>query len=297
MTAPPLPPAAEVEAAAAGAVEAGRERPPVDCLDQAATLLAGVREEIARADGKAAILLGAVGATGAALIAVLAGRQWSPDQLPAVARVLWWFGAVCWTASLLFLLGVVLPRPLRSRWRPGEPITYFGDVARADHSADLHAALTLMARDPLPRSSTPSARPAASPWSNTVASSSAPPPSAPPSSPPSPPSSACPDHRRHTHPGPNRSTPAAGSARGSPSGPTLDERFGGRLLPLGEPAPSGRTQRKGRTRRGAEGRRRSDRGCQALCVTKPQAGAAARPAAPSREPNRRRPAAGRAERA
>ncbi|WP_371493855.1 DUF5706 domain-containing protein [Kitasatospora sp. NBC_00374] len=150
MTAPPLPPAAEVEAAAAGAVEAGRERPPVDCLDQAATLLAGVREEIARADGKAAILLGAVGATGAALIAVLAGRQWSPDQLPAVARVLWWFGAVCWTASLLFLLGVVLPRPLRSRWRPGEPITYFGDVARADHSADLHAALTLMARDPLP---------------------------------------------------------------------------------------------------------------------------------------------------
>ncbi|GAA2739911.1 MULTISPECIES: Pycsar system effector family protein [Kitasatospora] len=127
------------------------DRATSECLEQARALLVGVREEIARADGKAAILLGAVGATGAALIAVLAGRQWTPDALPVAARLLWWAGACSWVLSLLLLLAVVAPRPLRSRWQPGRPLTYFGDIARADRdTAALRQALTLMARDPLP---------------------------------------------------------------------------------------------------------------------------------------------------
>ncbi|WP_019055486.1 Pycsar system effector family protein [Streptomyces prunicolor] len=111
-------------------------------------LLADLRSEIARADAKASILVAMLGITTGVLSAVLIDRRWSPTLLPAPAALLWWAGAALLVTSLFALLLAVLPRYRRSRWAPGLPLTYFGDIRRAVSTDRLATALADTERAP-----------------------------------------------------------------------------------------------------------------------------------------------------
>lgn len=113
-----------------------------------AQLLADVRTEIARADSKATVLVGALSMSAGLLGGLLASRRWSPALLSAPATALWWAGAASLATALFSLLLAVVPRYHRSRWRPGEPLTYFGDVRQAARSGQLDSALAETGRDP-----------------------------------------------------------------------------------------------------------------------------------------------------
>lgn len=115
-----------------------------------AQLLLDIRAEITRADTKATVLVGVLGTTAGALGALLTGRGWSPALLSAPAALLWWTSAVSHLVALLSALLAVVPRYGRTRWAPGRPLTYFGDVRRAARVGQLTAALTEAEHDPRP---------------------------------------------------------------------------------------------------------------------------------------------------
>ncbi|MFI7274928.1 Pycsar system effector family protein [Streptomyces sp. NPDC049879] len=104
-------------------------------------LLAEIRVEIARADGKAASLVGALGLTTGLLGGAVAASDWSPGALSVAAQVLWWVGVAGLSVSLTAFLLTVAPRYGRGRWTPGAPLTYFGDVLRAAKGGQLAEAL------------------------------------------------------------------------------------------------------------------------------------------------------------
>ncbi|GGY03792.1 Pycsar system effector family protein [Streptomyces djakartensis] len=123
--------------------------PPDDPGTRAGTqLLADLRGEIARADAKATVLVGALGLSTGLLAALLTTRDWTPGRLPALAALLWWAGAASLAVALFALLLAVMPRYRRSRWAPGHPLTYFGDVRRAAAIGRLTTALADTGRDP-----------------------------------------------------------------------------------------------------------------------------------------------------
>lgn len=84
-------------------------------------LLAEIRVEIARADGKAAALVGALGLTSGLLGGAVATSGWSPGLLATAGRILWWVGALALTVSLAAFLLTVAPRYGRPEWVPGAP--------------------------------------------------------------------------------------------------------------------------------------------------------------------------------
>ncbi|WP_326598324.1 Pycsar system effector family protein [Streptomyces sp. NBC_01803] len=112
-------------------------------------LLAEIRVEIARADGKAAALVGALGLTSGLLGGAVATSGWSPGLLATAGRILWWVGALALTVSLAAFLLTVAPRYGRPEWVPGAPLTYFGDVRRAAERGQLATALA--ATEEVPR--------------------------------------------------------------------------------------------------------------------------------------------------
>ena len=112
-------------------------------------LLADLRSEIARADTKATVLVGALGISGGMLAALLTNRGWSPARLPVLAALLWWAGATSLIVALFALLLAVLPRYGKSSWAPGRPLTYFGDVHRAARRGLLSTALVDTGCDPV----------------------------------------------------------------------------------------------------------------------------------------------------
>ncbi|MFD3552661.1 Pycsar system effector family protein [Streptomyces goshikiensis] len=114
----------------------------------AAQLLADLRCEIARADSKAAVLVGALGMTAGVLSSQLAGQRWRPGVLSGAGQVLWWAGAGALALALPALLLAVLPRSLRAEWRDGTPLSYFGDIRSADRQDRLAQALAVTGRDP-----------------------------------------------------------------------------------------------------------------------------------------------------
>ncbi|MER5730549.1 Pycsar system effector family protein [Streptomyces sp. NPDC002138] len=114
----------------------------------AARLLADLRVEIARADSKAALLVGAFGMTAGALSSQLAGRRWQPDELSTPGQAVWWAGAGALALALPALLLAVLPRYLTTPWQTGVPLSYFGDIASADRQGRLQEALAATDRDP-----------------------------------------------------------------------------------------------------------------------------------------------------
>ncbi|MGW3953391.1 Pycsar system effector family protein [Streptomyces sp. NPDC004752] len=109
-------------------------------------LLADIRAEITRADAKAAVLVGVLGLTSGVLTVLPTGRI---RRIPTSATALvWWAGATCLIVALLSLLLAVIPRYGRSRWEPGRPLTYFGDIQRAARTSELAEALVDTGRDP-----------------------------------------------------------------------------------------------------------------------------------------------------
>ncbi|MEU5209729.1 Pycsar system effector family protein [Streptomyces sp. NPDC020742] len=111
-------------------------------------LLGDLRGEIARADSKASVLVGALGLTAGLLSGVLAARDWRPSALSAPAAAAWWLGCGALVVSLIALLMAVVPRYRRSRWQPGRPVTYFADIQRAAAQSELDRALADTERDP-----------------------------------------------------------------------------------------------------------------------------------------------------
>ncbi|MFI6445052.1 Pycsar system effector family protein [Kitasatospora sp. NPDC050543] len=94
-------------------------------------LLADLRQEVARADTKGSVLVGAQGMAAAVLVGVLTSGGWRPDSLTSPGQVLWWTGAVGFLASLGALLMAVMPRYRSRAWRPGMPLTHFADIRSA----------------------------------------------------------------------------------------------------------------------------------------------------------------------
>ncbi|MGW2747474.1 Pycsar system effector family protein [Streptomyces sp. NPDC001450] len=112
-----------------------------------ARLLADLRAEITRADAKAAVLVGVLGLSSGVLAVPSASRLHRAP--PSAAGLLWWTGAVSLVVALFALLLAVAPRYGNSRWEPGRPLTYFGDIQRAARAGELAAALTETGRDPV----------------------------------------------------------------------------------------------------------------------------------------------------
>ncbi|MDH6132696.1 hypothetical protein P3T37_002082 [Kitasatospora sp. MAA4] len=121
-------------------------------LGTAERLLADLRQEAARADGKGSVLVGAQGMAAAALVGVLTARGWDPGALTAPGRLMWWTGAACFVVSLCAVLMAVLPRYRARAWQPGMPLTHFADIrsAAAHGTTVLEEALRETERAPLP---------------------------------------------------------------------------------------------------------------------------------------------------
>jgi hypothetical protein len=90
-------------------------------------LLAESREELARADGKASMLLSALGVIVGVIAAALLAGDWSLDRLDQPYRIIWWIGLGLTAAGSLALCLAVWPR-LRHRL-PGPSATYFDEIA------------------------------------------------------------------------------------------------------------------------------------------------------------------------
>ncbi|WP_335978271.1 MULTISPECIES: Pycsar system effector family protein [Streptomycetaceae] len=94
-------------------------------------LLAELRAEIAHADNKASVLLGALSMTAGLVGALLAAHGWTPERLPTAAQCVWWAGVASLGGCLLSLLLAIAPRYGRAFWTLGRPLTYFDDIRRA----------------------------------------------------------------------------------------------------------------------------------------------------------------------
>jgi hypothetical protein len=104
----------------------------VDVLDHPGAeltrqLLAETREELNRADAKAAMLFAIFGIAFGAVLAGLIAGDWSPRDLAAGAQVVWWLGAAAAVAPLAALSAAVWPR-IDSNHASGRVI-YYAHVA------------------------------------------------------------------------------------------------------------------------------------------------------------------------
>jgi hypothetical protein len=89
-------------------------------------LLSESREELVRADAKAATLFGVFAiAFGVVLAGVIAG-DWAPSELADSAEVVWWIGAASAALAVAAVSAAVWPR-LDSESATGR-VTYFGHV-------------------------------------------------------------------------------------------------------------------------------------------------------------------------
>ncbi|NUH44241.1 hypothetical protein HUF15_47600 [Streptomyces samsunensis] len=112
-------------------------------------LLGDLRAEIARADGKAAVLVAALGMTAGIITGLLANSAWAPGDLSAVGSLAWWTGILALALALFALLMTVLPRYGGTAWAPGRPLAYFSDIQRAARLGRLATALDDTARAPV----------------------------------------------------------------------------------------------------------------------------------------------------
>jgi hypothetical protein len=115
-------------------------------------LLAESREELTRADGKASILLAALGLGISAILAAILAGDWSPFKLKEPYQGLWWGGSTSAGLSLLCLVLAVYPRVTHQSASKG--VTYFGDVAALETVDELRAALKRSETDAAGRSVT-----------------------------------------------------------------------------------------------------------------------------------------------
>ncbi|MFF2468095.1 Pycsar system effector family protein [Streptomyces mirabilis] len=103
-------------------------------------LLSTVREDLGRADAKAAVLLSGT----LALPAFLIGRHGPPDWR-GLADVMLILASVLWVVAVTALVGALMPRTRTVRGRDG--VTYFGDLLAPRDLAGLSADVTEAGRD------------------------------------------------------------------------------------------------------------------------------------------------------
>ncbi|MEU6791915.1 Pycsar system effector family protein [Nonomuraea wenchangensis] len=106
----------------------------------AAHLLTETREELARADNKASILLGITGLVGGVLLSSTLAADWSPSRLGFAAQVVWWVSTVAGFTAVALLVSAVIPVTKRPSGPSEEPM-YFGDVVHFSSNEQLVAAL------------------------------------------------------------------------------------------------------------------------------------------------------------
>ncbi|MFJ2305785.1 Pycsar system effector family protein [Streptomyces sp. NPDC087787] len=122
--------------------------PAVSADHAAQRLLAELRDEIARADTKASVLVAALGMTAGVFTGLVAGKDWSPSSLSGPGTALWWAGTAALALSLVALVLAVLPRFRSGSWAQGRPLCYFGDIQQAVREGRLAEALADTERDP-----------------------------------------------------------------------------------------------------------------------------------------------------
>jgi MFS family permease len=105
----------------------------------AAELLAETREEIGRADTKAAILFTAFGIAVAAVLAGLIAGDWTPKDLDRGATVVFWVGSGSAFLSF-FALGYALWPRIKHK-RGARPAGYFLQIHKSDDLDTLRTAL------------------------------------------------------------------------------------------------------------------------------------------------------------
>jgi hypothetical protein len=101
--------------------------PSGDALEYARALLASSREELVRADTKAALLLAASGIAIGALLNGLLGGKWSPSHLNNWVEWLWWLGIAATVVAIVSLASAIYPRTKRSSVKP-LLVAYYADV-------------------------------------------------------------------------------------------------------------------------------------------------------------------------
>jgi Family of unknown function (DUF5706) len=93
-------------------------------------MIAATREELVRAESKAALLVAASGVGISALVASLVGSRWTPFRLHNAVEWLWWAGLASASGGVVLLGNAVYPRLERSR----SAIVYFRDVVLTPRS-------------------------------------------------------------------------------------------------------------------------------------------------------------------
>lgn len=96
----------------------------------ARVILTATREELTRADGKAALLLGALGVTVGTTVAALMAGNWSPQKLNVDVRFFWWAGALIGIAGIISLSYSVYPRTKYRSENPPAVLSFFGHIVR-----------------------------------------------------------------------------------------------------------------------------------------------------------------------
>jgi hypothetical protein len=114
-----------------------------------AAVLDATREELDRADKKAAILLAGTGVAIGALLSGLLAGSWTPSMLDNKVEWAWWLGVILAAAAVGALGSAVFPRISRPGNR--DLVAYFGDVQAYPKHADLKAALIESSRLDLDR--------------------------------------------------------------------------------------------------------------------------------------------------
>jgi hypothetical protein len=112
---------------------------PAEVEALAAQLLAEAREELVRADSKAAMLLAAFGVVVGVVVAGLVAGDFRPNDLGCVWEVIWWCGCVVLAAALVALARAIYPA-LTHPEADGS-ISYFGHAAAKSDATALQKAL------------------------------------------------------------------------------------------------------------------------------------------------------------
>jgi hypothetical protein len=102
------------------------------------------REELARADGKSALLLAAAGVVVGAVLSALIAGSWRPANLILCAQLVWWLAIVTGGAGIVALAYAVYPRTRYRGQRPPAVIGFYGDVVSTS-DRDLRARLKFTA--------------------------------------------------------------------------------------------------------------------------------------------------------
>lgn len=99
-------------------------------ISSAQSLLLHTREELTRADGKASLLLAAIGVIAGTVVAALISSDWNPENLAKCLQWFWWLGASLGLFGVASLGFSVYPRTSYRREDSPQIISYFGDVVK-----------------------------------------------------------------------------------------------------------------------------------------------------------------------